>query len=269
MPPRSDLRLRKALARVDNALVRRFGRRYFELTRDITIFDRADYLTHYVAAAPQRKISILDVGCGSSTAFFNFRQLPDRIASYVGIDHQVERAQRRFAALPFARTFHQVELDSEWDFGTFDLVACLEVMEHLVDDRRLFSKLCDHVAPGGRLLVSTPSAPFVARMAGEIPGFDNVSPTQDGDHVRTGYTLADFQAMADANGMEILSVDWLSRFDVATMRRLHPMLGLTRRMLFNLRYRRADPADARVIGGDPATHADAYWSIGVYMRRRD
>lgn len=253
---------------VDNALLGLCGPGYFRLTRDATIVERADYLSHYVRHAPQPRVSILDVGCGSSATLLWLRQTADKVASYLGVDGNVEGQDSRFENFPISHAFRPVDLDEPWDFGRFDLVSCLEVLEHLVDDRPVFAKLCSQVAPNGRLLVSTPSTPFVARMGKVIPGFDRVSPTQDGDHVRMGYTASDFRAMADANDMEILSIDWLSRYDPEELRESFHAQGAPQRLWQNLRRPRSNPQDAWVIGGDPEAHAAAYWSIGVYMKRR-
>jgi SAM-dependent methyltransferase len=254
--------------RLDNALLSLCGIGYFRLTRDVTILERADYLRHYVESAPQRKVSILDVGCGSGAALLRLRKSADRVASYLGIDRNVAGRNHRFEKFPICHSFQSVDLDEAWDFGRFDLVSCLEVMEHLIDDEGLFAKLCTQVGSGGRLLVSTPSAPFVAEMGKQIPGFDRISPVQDGDHVRTGYTIEDFRALADANDMEVLSVDWLSRYDAEELRQSFSIRTHRARVWQNLRYPRSRPQDAWVIGGDPATHAETYWSIGVYMKRR-
>ncbi|MCW5747085.1 MAG: class I SAM-dependent methyltransferase [Alphaproteobacteria bacterium] len=253
---------------IDHALMGLCGLGYFRITRDSTIAERAQYFAHYVRTAPQPQVSILDVGCGSGAPLMWLEQMPDKVGSYLGIDRDVMGQERRFENSTIPHAFRTVDLDASWDFGRFDLVACLEVMEHLVDDRSLFAKLCSQVAPHGRLLISTPSSPFVARMGKVIPGFDRVSPTQDGDHVRMGYTIDEFRAMADANGMEILSVDWLSRFDTEELRCSFNMLGITRRLWHNWRYPRDNANDAWVIGGDPAICADTYWSIGVYMRKK-
>lgn len=254
---------------LDNALLGLCGLGYFRLTRDATILDRADYLMHYVREAPQPPISILDVGCGSSATLLWLAQAADRVASYMGVDGNVEGQDRRFRNFPIRHAFRTVDLDKPWDFGRFDLVSCLEVLEHLIDDRSMFAKLCSQVAPHGRLLVSTPSTPFVARMGKLIPGFDHVSPTQDGDHVRMGYTVDEFRAVAEANNMEILSVDWLSRYEAEELRQAFGVMSPPKRLWHNLRYPRGVPKDAWVIGGDPAVHADTYWSVGIYMKHKD
>ncbi len=253
---------------LDNALLGLCGLGYFRLTRDATILERADYLSHYVRQAPQPRVSILDVGCGSSATLLWLGNIAERVASYLGVDRNVEGQDGRFENFPICHAFRPVDLDQPWDFGRFDLVSCLEVLEHIVDDKPVFAKLCSQVAPNGRLLMSTPSAPFVARMGKLIPGFDRVSPTQDGDHVRMGYTVDEFRAMAEANGMEILSIDWLSRYEPEELRHSYNIVSHPRRLWQNLRHPRSNPEDAWVIGGDPATHAETYWSVGVYMKRR-
>lgn len=252
---------------VDNTLLGLCGTGYYRITRDVTIVERASYFAHYVQHAPHARVSILDVGCGSSATLLWLEPHAERVASYLGVDGNVEGLDRRFLNSAIPHAFRSVNLDSAWDFGRFDLVACLEVMEHVIEDRPLFARLCSQVAPGGRLLVSTPSTPFVKRMGKLLPGFDRVSPTQDGDHVRMGYTLEEFQSMAAANGMEILSVDWLSRFSAEELRGSYNMISRTKRLWQNWRYPRPNPEDAWVIGGDPAVNAETYWSIGVYMQK--
>ncbi|HJQ58226.1 MAG TPA: class I SAM-dependent methyltransferase [Vineibacter sp.] len=259
----------RALARTIDSALRGFcGLGYFRISRDVTIIERADYCAHYVRNAPQPRVSMLDVGCGSAATLLWLARTTDKVGAYLGIDRNVDGHDRRFANASIPNAFRSVDLDSAWDFGRFDLVTCLEVMEHLMDDRSLFAKLCSQVAPGGRLLMSTPSTPFVQVMGKAIPGIDRVSTTQDGDHVRMGYTVAEFQAFADANGMEILSVDWLSRFTADELRGSFDMMSNLARLIQNWRFPRDKPEDAWVIGGDPAVCAETYWSIGVYMRKK-
>jgi SAM-dependent methyltransferase len=260
----------RVLAKTVDAALRGYcGLGYFRISRDVTIIERADYCAHYVREAPQDSVSMLDVGCGSATTLLWLSRNTAKVAAYLGIDRNVEGHDQRFENLSIPNAFRSVDLDSAWDFGRFDLVTCLEVMEHLMDDRSLFAKLCTQVAPHGRLLMSTPSTPFVQRMASFVPGIDRVSPTQDGDHVRMGYTVDEFRALADANGMEVLSVDWLSRFSAEELRGSFNMLSNVKRVVQNWRYPRNKPEDAWVIGGDPAVNAPTYWSIGVYMKRKE
>src|SRR5262245_60917634 len=116
---------------LDNALLGLCGLGYFRLTRDATILARADYLSHYVLTAPQPRVSMLDVGCGSSATLLWLGNIAGNVASYLGIDRNVEGQDRRFENFPICHAFRPVDLDQPWDFGRFDLVSCLEVLEHI------------------------------------------------------------------------------------------------------------------------------------------
>lgn len=57
--------------------------------------------------------------------------------------------------------------------GTYDAVACFEVLEHVPDPRRLISVLARMVKPGGRVYISTPDGAFER---GDVPGWAKVEP---------------------------------------------------------------------------------------------
>jgi SAM-dependent methyltransferase len=65
--------------------------------------------------------------------------------------------------------------------GPFDGIVMCEVLEHIKDDVRTLERVSQWLAPGGRLIMSTPTASY-----GQLPG-DEVSLVEDGGHVRVGY----------------------------------------------------------------------------------
>ncbi len=79
--------------------------------------------------------------------------------------------------------------------GSFDGVLMCEVLEHIKDDFRVLQKLSQWLAPGGRLILSTPTASY-----GQLPG-NCVSITENGDHVRVGYDGPELDAMLADVGM--------------------------------------------------------------------
>jgi len=60
---------------------------------------------------------------------------------------------------PRSVTCQQCDLSNVWDFdaGSFDLIIAVEIIEHLANPRRLINEAARILAPGGRLLLSTPN----------------------------------------------------------------------------------------------------------------
>ena len=72
--------------------------------------------------------------------------------------------------------------------GTFDLVLCTEVLEHIADDATALDELRRVLSPGGWLLITVPTLPAV----------------YDPNHVHEGYTTKDLAEMLEARGLEIV-----------------------------------------------------------------
>jgi len=65
--------------------------------------------------------------------------------------------------------FHLVqEMDDEANYGHYDLITCMEVLEHVVDTRPVIDRLSRLLTPDGRLIISVPvetGAPLVLKQA--------------------------------------------------------------------------------------------------------
>jgi SAM-dependent methyltransferase len=98
---------------------------------------------------------ILDAGCGSGRTL-------DELADYgdaCGVDLSP-------AAVDATRSRgHEAHLGSVGDLpfedATFDLVTCLDVVEHTPDDRQTLAELRRVTRPGGALLVTVPAHPML------------------------------------------------------------------------------------------------------------
>jgi hypothetical protein len=86
--------------------------------------------------------------------------------------------------------------------GPFQLVLMSEVLEHIADDFGALRRIAGWLAPGGRLVLSTPTA-----SDGMLPG-DTLSAREDGGHVRPGYDGPELDVM-------------LARLGLVTLRRLY------------------------------------------------
>jgi len=95
---------------------------------------------------------VLDAGCGSG------RMLQElvRYGEVSGIELDAEAAsvaaERRVGEVRVGRLE-----ELPWPDGTFELITCLDVIEHTPDDRRALAELRRVAAPGGWLLVTVPA----------------------------------------------------------------------------------------------------------------
>ena len=81
--------------------------------------------------------------------------------------------------------------------GPYDLILSVDVMEHIDDDRAVFRHFARVLAPGGYVLVSTPS---------DLGGSDVCTARRDSsfieEHVRNGYNRAELQGKLSEAGLE-------------------------------------------------------------------
>lgn len=101
---------------------------------------------------------LLDYGCGDGT----FAALVHRrFASVVGADPdaaQVADCRQRLAGLEGVRFVLTSMLDGPSHAGRYDVVTCMEVLEHTIDDerRRVLDALAGYVRRDGRVVISVP-----------------------------------------------------------------------------------------------------------------
>jgi 2-polyprenyl-3-methyl-5-hydroxy-6-metoxy-1,4-benzoquinol methylase len=256
-------------SRVDLIAQRLIGMPYLKLTRGYDIHDRCRYLLHVIGETPQPpQLEILDVGCGSGLVLrYLDRRARGRVRRYLGIDMRAERLRRRYGDVRAMHDFVDVELDADWRVGLFDLVWCAEVMEHLIADGALFAKLARSVRPGGTLVVTTPSLPFIQAMGRHVPSLLEVRPVQDGGHVRQGYAPEDFRRFAAEHGLELVRLDGITRTSVHRVRRRY-CGGALDFVLANATADRGRPVrDVYALGPDFTGREAEFWSIAAVFRR--
>ena len=100
---------------------------------------------------PPRGISVLDAGCGYG---FLLRLLRDKWqADVTGVEvskREVAHAREALGLAPIHSSLAEIPSDE-----VFDLVTCLEVIEHIREPAPFVRELLDRVAPGGCLVVMT------------------------------------------------------------------------------------------------------------------
>ncbi|MFM9977452.1 MAG: bifunctional 2-polyprenyl-6-hydroxyphenol methylase/3-demethylubiquinol 3-O-methyltransferase UbiG [Sphingomonadaceae bacterium] len=116
------------------------------------------------ARTPLAGKCVLDMGCGAGLLAEPLARLG---AAVTGIDAAAENVDvaREHAAQSGLTIDYRVG-DAEAAAGeTFDLVTCLEVVEHVSDPPAFVAALAAALAPGGLLILSTPNRTPLSRLA--------------------------------------------------------------------------------------------------------
>lgn len=125
-------------------------------------------LVHSLPAAAD----VLDLGCGDGRLTAEIRRAESLTAADVS-RVALDRAARR---LPHARL---VELDPDaplpFDDGSFDLIVCVETIEHVRDLQRLLSEVRRALRPGGTLALTTPAHGRLTGARAMLLGWESVA----------------------------------------------------------------------------------------------
>ncbi|MCW5899662.1 MAG: class I SAM-dependent methyltransferase [Flavobacteriales bacterium] len=109
----------------------------------------------------------------------------EQVADCNAFFQRIGRPQVRFEVGDVTR-FQQAD--------TFDLVVCVDVMEHIVEDEAALRRYSTSLKPGGMLIISTPSD----QGGSDVHGEDEHSFIEE--HVRDGYNIDDLRVKCLRNG---------------------------------------------------------------------
>jgi 2-polyprenyl-6-hydroxyphenyl methylase/3-demethylubiquinone-9 3-methyltransferase len=98
----------------------------------------------------------LDVGCGAGLLAEPLARLGARVSGIDASPELIAIAREHAAATGLEVDYHAGDVQ-ELD-GRFDLVTCMEVIEHVTDPAAFVQALAGRLAPGGLLILSTPNA---------------------------------------------------------------------------------------------------------------
>ena len=253
---------------LDARLLCHIGIPYTLITRDWLIHERMRYLVDWAARLPGR-LRVLDAGCGSGLSFVYLQhRCASKISHYTGIDLDTGRLRHRHRGAIIPHEFIDADLDSPWRIGKFDLIFASEVIEHIIEDRRLFKNLFEHLSDGGVLIVTTPNKRFVQQVAKVLPGFDAVSASQDGGHVRVGYDGDDLLRLAEGYPLTAISRSFLGWISIRELRkrdamRRHANFANTARFNASWLMRHA------LRRGRASAREDQCWSLAMAFQKTD
>lgn len=116
-------------------------------------------LRRYLAAAGRTPCRILDVGCAQATLALLLAEAGHEVTALDIRPHFLDYARSRYEKGRIAFVAANVmEYATE---SRFDLIFANQVIEHLVYPERLLERLVGWLAPGGRLVVTTPNGAYV------------------------------------------------------------------------------------------------------------
>ena len=120
---------------------------WYRARRDIL----ADYLTRY--AGLREGARILEIGCGTG------HNLP-MLAAFGAVDAiEIDPAARAIAGRRLGKEVGAAPLPALTGVpkGHYDLIAVLDVVEHIEDDVAALRAMRERLAPGGRILITVPA----------------------------------------------------------------------------------------------------------------
>ncbi len=111
---------------------------------------------------PLQGRSALDVGCGAGLLAEPLARLGATVTGIDATPEVIAVAREHAAAMGLAIDYRAGDVQ-QLD-GRFDLITCMEVIEHVADPAAFVRALAAHLAPGGLLIMSTPNATAWSRL---------------------------------------------------------------------------------------------------------
>ncbi|KAF0131483.1 MAG: type 11 methyltransferase [Bacteroidetes bacterium] len=153
------------------------------------------------AALQKGEVNVLDAGSGfGQYVYFLSKKHPDW--SILGLDvkeEQIDDCNQFFSKIGASKVkFETADLTALTFSNRFDLVLCVDVMEHIEEDRKVLNNYFNALKKGGMLLISTPSD-----QGGSDVHDDHHADGAVGfidEHVRDGYAVADLDEKLKSAG---------------------------------------------------------------------
>jgi SAM-dependent methyltransferase len=189
-------------------MLRMLGWRSLLIHGDPCVLDRWLWLRRHLRKGPARTF---DAGCGNGGFSIYAARCANAVVAASFSEREQQDARRRAEALGLTgidfRILDLREIEAHRDsLGRFDQIICFETIEHVNDDEGLVRSLAGMLAPGGRLLLSTP-------FDGHRPLYSEErapSAVEDGSHVRYGYTPERLRRIVRDAGLEVADEGFIS-----------------------------------------------------------
>ena len=111
---------------------------------------------------PLEDKTALDVGCGAGLLAEPLARLGARVTAIDAAPELIAVAREHAAAMGLTIDYRAGDVQALDD--TFDLITCMEVIEHVADPAAFVRALAKRLAPDGLLVMSTPNATSWSRL---------------------------------------------------------------------------------------------------------
>lgn len=193
---------------MSDALLRIFGWFALFIHGDPCVLDRWLWLRRHLQKGDQRTF---DAGCGNGGFSIYAARAGNEVVAASFSSSEQDDARRRAELVGVTDIdFRVLDLrdleENRVALGQFDQIICFETIEHVNNDEELVKSLARMLRPGGRLLLTTPFDEHHALFSEER----SPSTTEDGSHVRYGYSRERLRQIAQGAGLEVVSEAFVS-----------------------------------------------------------
>ncbi len=148
--------------------------------------------------------SALDVGCGAGLLCEPLARLGAEVTGVDAAPENIRAAALHADGSGLDIRYVSGELAS-LGLGQFDLVTCLEVLEHVAAKSRFIAELASTLAPGGLLVVSTPNRTPQSRVL-LVEGAELLGMVPRGTHHWDDFITPDeLEPLLQAAGLEVVT----------------------------------------------------------------
>lgn len=182
----------------------RWGDLYPERPRSADVFNRDPFEAHALVTATIRAGErVLEIG--PSTGYITEHLVRNLGCSVVAVETSAAAAAVTRSRVEVEVIVPPAELPPRYR-GTFDVLLCADVIEHVADPAVFLETLLPYLRPGGRLVLSVPNVAHWSVRLRLLGGRFDYEPTGllAADHLRF-FTRRSLQALLEAVGCRVVS----------------------------------------------------------------